>query len=86
MELTVDGDVVIATASISDNFREVEHNEVRFPVECAREIADELYRLACATPRQQRTEYDERTDTLAKLTGRNETQQRLDGGEQCPSD
>lgn len=56
VELTSDGDVAIATASISDNFREVEHNEVRFPVECAREIADELYRLAGATPRQQRTE------------------------------
>jgi hypothetical protein len=49
VELTADGDVVIATASISDDFRSVEHNEVRFPVECAREIADELYRLASMT-------------------------------------
>ncbi|HTH76510.1 MAG TPA: hypothetical protein VL635_19115 [Trinickia sp.] len=46
IELTSDGEVVISTASISDNFRDVEHNEVCFPVECAREIADELYRLA----------------------------------------
>lgn len=50
VELTSYGDVVISTASISDDFSKVEHNDVRFPAECAREIADELYRLAGATP------------------------------------
>lgn len=46
VDVNANGEVTISTASISDDFRNVELNDVRFPVECAREIADELYRLA----------------------------------------
>lgn len=46
VELESDGRIAISTASISDDFNSVEHDVVRFPVECAREIAEELYRLA----------------------------------------
>ena len=46
VELNSYGEIVISTASISDSFESVEHNDVRFPIECARDIADTLYRLA----------------------------------------
>ncbi|KWO06046.1 hypothetical protein WM26_31055 [Burkholderia cepacia] len=46
VELNNLGEIVISTASISDSFENVEIDHVRFPIECAREIADTLYRLA----------------------------------------
>jgi hypothetical protein len=46
VELNNQGEIVISTASISDSFESVEIDHVRFPIECAREIADALYRLA----------------------------------------
>lgn len=46
VELNSHGEIVISTASISDSFDDVEIDHVRFPIECAREIADALYRLA----------------------------------------
>jgi hypothetical protein len=49
VELLVHGDIVISTATVSDDFSEVEHKDIRFPIECAREIAAELIRLADMT-------------------------------------
>jgi hypothetical protein len=46
VELRSDGDVVISSASIADNYQDVELDAVRFPIDCAREIAAELIRLA----------------------------------------
>ncbi|MHB9838491.1 hypothetical protein Q8F57_027055 [Paraburkholderia terrae] len=49
VELTSHGDIVIHTATIADDFENVELKDIRFPVECAREIAEELIRLADMT-------------------------------------
>ncbi|WP_110327760.1 hypothetical protein [Paraburkholderia tropica] len=46
VELLACGDIQIHTATVSDDFEHVAINDIRFPLECARQIADELYRLA----------------------------------------
>ncbi|RQN35031.1 hypothetical protein [Paraburkholderia tropica] len=50
VELLADGEVMITTAGIADNFKDVQIDSVRFPVDCAKEIADQLYRLMGIRP------------------------------------
>jgi hypothetical protein len=50
VELTETGDVVISTAFISDDFNRVEHADVRFPADCAGEIARAILEVTGGHP------------------------------------